>query len=137
MELKVIERIRTNNFSDEHIMQKIMDMWKNASIILSDKNENVYGLYHEYESDYKGDYTLCVAVEGRDKSSVVIPDHTKYEVFKVNTNDEQGVFNMWNEIWKKEDENQLNRAYTYDFEKYYPDGNIDIYIAVKVGFSSS
>src|SRR5699024_1704478 len=99
--------------------------------ILADKNENVYGLYHEYESDYKGDYTLCVAVEGRDKSSVAIPDDTKYEVFKVNTNDEQGIFNTWNEIWKKEDENQLNRAYTYDFEKYYPDENIDIYIAVK------
>ena len=131
MELKIIEKIRTNNFNDEHVMQKITDMWKNASNVLTDKNENVYGLYHEYESDYKGDYTLCVAVEGRDKSSVAIPDDTKYEVFKVNTNDEQGIFNTWNEIWKKEDENQLNRAYTYDFEKYYPDGNIDIYIAVK------
>ncbi|TQS76037.1 AraC family transcriptional regulator [Ornithinibacillus gellani] len=131
MELKVIGKIRTNNFNDEHVMQKITDMWKNASNVLPDKNENVYGLYHEYESDYKGDYTLCVAVEDRDKSSIAIPDDTKYEVFKVNTNDEQGIFNTWNEIWKKEDENQLNRAYTYDFEKYYPDGNIDIYIAVK------
>lgn len=131
MELKVIEKIRTNNFNDERVMQKITDMWKSASNVLTDKNENVYGLYHEYESNYKGDYTLCVAIEDKDKSSVAIPNDTKYEVFKVNTDDEQGVFNTWNEIWKKEDENQLNRAYTYDFEKYYPDGNIDIYIAVK------
>jgi len=106
-------------------------MWKKASTVLSDKDENVYGLYHEYESDYKGDYTLCVAIEGRDESSVAIPDDTKYEVFKVNTNDEQGIFNTWNEIWKKEDENELKRAYTYDFEKYYPDGSIAIYIAIK------
>ncbi len=131
MELKVIEKIRTNNFNDEHVMQKITDMWKNASNVLTNKNENIYGLYHEYESDYRGDYTLCVAVEGIDKSSVSIPEDTKYEVFKVNTNDEQSIFNTWNEIWKKEDGNQLNWAYTYDFEKYYPDGNIDIYISVK------
>lgn len=131
MELKVIEKIRTNNFNDEHVMQKITDMWKKASTVLSDKDENVYGLYHEYESDYKGDYTLCVAIEDRDESSVTIPDDTKYEVFKVNTNDEQGIFNTWNEIWKKEDENQLKRAYTYDFEKYSPGGSIAIYIAIK------
>ncbi|MBW8350540.1 effector binding domain-containing protein [Bacillus sp. IITD106] len=76
-------------------------------------------------------YTLCVAVEGKGESSIVIPDDTKYETFKVDTNDEQGIFNTWNDIWKKEDEGQLKRAYTYDFEKYYPDGNIDIFIAVK------
>jgi len=131
MKLKIIEKVRTNNFNDEHVMQKITDMWKNASTVLSNKNENVYGLYHEYESDYKGDYTLCVAVEGKDESSIAIPDDTTYEIFKVNTNDEQGIFNTWSEIWKKEDEGQLKRTYTYDFEKYDPDGNIDIYIAVK------
>lgn len=131
MELKIIEKIRTNNFNDEHVMQKITDMWKNASTVLSKKDDIVYGLYHEYDSNYKGDYTLCVAVEGKGEPSIVIPAHTKYEVFKVNTNDEQGVFNTWNEIWKKENEGQLKRAYTYDFEKYYPDENIDICIAVK------
>src|SRR5690625_905235 len=130
MELKIIEKIRTNNFTDDHVMQKITKMWKNASTVLSEKNGNVYGLYHEYESNYKGDYTLCIAVEGEDESSIVIPDNAKYELFEVNINDEQGVFNTWNEIWKKAEEGQLKRAYTYDFEKYYPDGNIDIHIAI-------
>ena len=91
--------------------------------VLSNKNDNVYGLYHEYESDYKGDYTLCVIVEGKGESSKIIPDDTNYEIFKVEANDEQGIFNTWSEIWKKEDEGQLRRAYTFD-------GNIDIYIAV-------
>lgn len=131
MELRIIEKIRTNNFNDKHVMQKITDLWKNSSPYLSNKDDNVYGLYHEYDSNYKGDYTLCVAVEGKGDSSIVIPTDTKYEIFKVNTNDDQGIFNTWNEIWKKEDEDQLNRAYTFDFEKYYPNGNIDIYIAVK------
>ena len=31
---------------------------------------------------------------------------------------------------EKRKKGQLNRSYTYDFEKYYPDGSIDIYIAV-------
>ena len=69
MELKIIEKIRTNNFNDENVMQKITDMWKKASTVLSNKNDNVYGLYHEYESDYKGDYTLCVTIEDSPLSS--------------------------------------------------------------------
>src|SRR5690625_1722447 len=130
MELKIIEKIRTNNFNNEHVMQKISDMWKKASTILAGKNVNVYGLYHEYASNYKGDYTLCVAIEGKDESSLVIPENTKYEIFKVDTSGDQGAFNTWNKIWKKEEAGQLRRAYTYDFEKYYPYGNIDIYIAI-------
>ena len=131
MELTIINKIRTNNFNDDRVMQKITDLWKGALTELSNHEGNTYGLYYEYESDYKGDYTLGVAIEGKDESTVVIPHDTKYEVFKVNTDEEQGIFNTWNEIWKKEEEGQLERAYTYDFEKYYPDGSIDIYIAVK------
>ncbi|AIF42935.1 GyrI-like domain-containing protein [Virgibacillus sp. SK37] len=131
MELKVIKEIRTNNFNDEDVMKKITDMWKAASSELSNHKGNTYGLYHEYGSDYKGDYTLCVAIEGDNESSIVIPDDAKYEVFNVNTDDKQGIFKTWNEIWKKEEEGQLKRAYTYDIEKYYPEGSIDIYIAVK------
>src|SRR5699024_7049442 len=102
MELKVIKGIRTNNFNDEDVMEKITNMWKIASSELSNHKENTYGLYHEYESDYKGDYTLCVAIEGSNESSIVISDDAKYEVFNVNTDDEQGIFITWNEIWKKE-----------------------------------
>lgn len=131
MELTIINKIRTNNFNDDRVMQKITDLWKGASTELSNHEGNTYGLYYEYESDYKGDYTLGVAIEGKNEASIVIPQDTKYEIFKVNTHEEQGIFNTWNEIWKKEEEGQLKRAYTYDFEKYYPDGNIDIYIAVK------
>lgn len=61
----------------------------------------------------------------------VIPDDTKFEIFKVDIEDEQGIFHTWNEIWNKEAEGNLKRIYTYDLEKYYPNGNIDIYIAVK------
>lgn len=131
MELTIINKIRTNNFNDELSMRKIMNMWKDASTKLSSHEGHTYGLYYDYESDYKGDYTLAVAIEGKSDSSIMMPHDIDYEIFKVDTDEEQGIFNAWEKIWKKEEDGQLNRAYTYDFEKYYTDGNIEIFIAVQ------
>ena len=47
-----------------------------------------------------------------------------------NTSDEQGIFKTWKKIWDQEDSGLLERAYTYDFEKYTPNGEIEIYIAI-------
>jgi predicted transcriptional regulator YdeE len=49
----------------------------------------------------------------------------------VDSSDEFGILNVWKEIWGREEKGILDRAYTYDFEKYYPDGQIEIYIAIK------
>jgi predicted transcriptional regulator YdeE len=97
MDLTIISTIRTNNFNDDHLMQKITDMWKGASTELSEHKGNTYGVYYEYESDYKGDYTLSVAIEGESDPSITIAEDTKYEVFKVNTDSEQGIINTWSE----------------------------------------
>lgn len=130
MKLTVLNGIRTNNFNDELVMQKIADMWKKASKDLERHENSTYGVYHEYESDYTGDYSLCVAIEGEKEPSITIPDEGKYEVFPVDVDDEQGILKTWNEIWDKEKEGGLQRAYTIDFEKYYPNGTVQIYIAV-------
>jgi len=131
MKLTIINSIRTNNFNDEHVMQKITDMWKAASTDLTEHESSIYGVYHEYETDYKGDYTLSVAIEGEAKPLITIPSDVKYKIFKVDTNEEQGIFNTWSKIWDEEKKGNLHRAYTYGFEKYYPNGNIEIYIAIK------
>jgi hypothetical protein len=60
-----------------------------------------------------------------------MPDNKKYEIFKVDMNDEQGILKAWSTIWKQEETGVLKRDYSYDFEKYYPNGEIEIYIAVK------
>ncbi|MCM3601080.1 effector binding domain-containing protein [Robertmurraya korlensis] len=60
-----------------------------------------------------------------------LPKHTKYEIFKVDRGDAQGVVNTWRKIWERENAGTLARAYSYDFEKYDPDGEIEIYIALK------
>lgn len=132
MKLTIIKSVRTNNFKDEAIMQKISEMWKEASSILSDQHEVKYGLYYDYESNYKGDYTLSAAIESGDNDSTVnIPNTTKYEIFEVDTLDDFGILNAWREIWGREEKGDLERAYSFDFEKYYPNGQIEIHIAVK------
>lgn len=132
MKLHVINSIRTNNFNDPHIIQKIKILWKESYQKLDNYRDNIYGLYDQYESNYKGDYRLSVAVEHpHQTTSITIPENEKYEVFKVNTTDDQGIINTWNKIWKLEESGVLQRKYSYDFEKYYPNGEVEIYIAVK------
>lgn len=132
MKLTIINSIRTNNFKDDLLMQKITGMWKEASPRLTNHNSTTYGVYHEYESDYKGDYSLSIAIEDNAREPLlVIPDDTKYEIFSVDTSEEQGILNAWKEIWRREDAGTLERAYSYDFEKYYPSGDLEIYIAIR------
>lgn len=130
MNLMIIKSVRTNNFKDEAIIQKITDMWKEASSVLKNQDEVTYGLYHDYESDYKGDYTLSVAKESSENvATIKIPNARNYEIFEVDTSDENGILNSWKQIWDQEEKGDLKRAYSYDFEKYYMNGQIEIHIA--------
>jgi predicted transcriptional regulator YdeE len=132
MNLTIIKSVRTNNFEDKAIMQKITEMWKEASSALLNQDEVTFGLYHEYESDYKGDYTVSVAVESSNNGKTIkIPSISKYEIFKVDSLDENGIPNTWKQIWEQEENGDLKRAYSFDFEKYNPNGQIEIHIATK------
>ncbi|KWW11426.1 MULTISPECIES: effector binding domain-containing protein [Peribacillus] len=132
MKLKVINSIRTNNFNDERLMQRITELWQKASDRLADHQGITHAVYHKYESDYKGDYSLSITVEDDDgEPSLEIPNNVKYEIFIVDTKVEHGVINTWKEIWAREDAGTLERAYSFDFEKYYPNGEIEVYIALR------
>ncbi|MFT4417024.1 GyrI-like domain-containing protein [Fredinandcohnia humi] len=132
MKLKHFNSVRTNNFNDDLLIQKISGLWQEASSRLTNPEIIIYGVYHEYESNYKGNYTLSIAVEDNNSEpSLEIPDNATYEIFKVDTTNENGVVNTWKKIWELEDQGTLKRAYTYDFEKYVPNGEIEIHIAIK------
>ncbi|MFF2481394.1 GyrI-like domain-containing protein [Paenibacillus sp. NPDC058071] len=131
MKFSVINSIRTNNFADEQCVEKINSLWAEASRQLVGQNTVLYGVYYDYESDYKGDYTLAVAVEGSEGEALVeLSEHANYEIFKVDEADELSVVRAWQNIWEREQEGTLRRAYTWDFEKYSPNGNTEIYIAI-------
>jgi predicted transcriptional regulator YdeE len=132
MLLYLVNSIRTNNFNDKQIMGKITTMWEEAYRNLEQYENSIYGVYYDYESDYKGDYSLSVAIEDNyGKSFIEIPKSEKYEIFKVDTTEEQGIIKTWRKIWEQEEAGALERAYSFDFEKYYPNGEIEIHIAIK------
>lgn len=79
---------------------------------------------------------MSIAIVGKGKKSpqmknVNIPNEINYQIFSVDNQDEQGVINTWNQIWKLEDNQKISRSYLYDYEKYYIDGKIEIYIGIK------
>ena len=120
--------IRTHN-TKENTAEKIGQLWQNNFAKLT-KNEPYYGVYLNYESDFTGYYDVAVAQENKPEgsfSTIEIEDLTLYEIFPTNC---ESVVQTWQHIWNKEKQGLLKRAYKVDFEKYYPNGKVDIYISI-------
>lgn len=86
------------------------------------KSDEVYSIYTDYETDYKGKYKTIIGqkVNSLDK----IPNGLigrefkggKYQKFIARGEMPNAVMEKWQEIWVKDKE--LNRKYTADFEVY-------------------
>ena len=121
--------IRTHN-TKENTAEKIGQLWQNNFAKLT-KNEPYYGVYLNDESDFTGYYDVAVAQENKPEgsfSTIEIEDLTWYEIFPTNC---ESVVQTWQHIWNKEKQGLLKRAYKVDFEKYYPNGKVDIYISIR------
>ncbi|MEH7349391.1 AraC family transcriptional regulator [Gottfriedia acidiceleris] len=110
MKFAIIYSIRTNNFTDDSVIQKISELWGKASIRFINQATIKYGIYHEYESNYRGDYTLSVAIKDESETYIEIQNNVKYEIFNVDLTDDHGIINTWKKIWKREEEGTLIRA---------------------------
>ena len=121
--------IRTHNIK-ENTAEKIGQLWQNNFVKLP-QNEPYYGVYLNYESDFTGYYDVAVAQESKPEgsfSTIEIEDLTWYEIFPTTC---ELVVQTWQRIWNKEKQGLLKRAYKVDFEKYYPNGKVDIYISIR------
>lgn len=132
MNLTVLSGVRTNNFNDAQVGEKIGQAWGEAMSNPEFHGKDVYGVYHNYEGNYAGDYDLSICVEGTsaEGDSLEISGDTNYQVFKVEPV-ENGVFNKWSEIWELEGLGKINRDYSLDYELHKADGTKEIHIAVK------
>ncbi|MBC1563109.1 GyrI-like domain-containing protein [Listeria booriae] len=122
-QLFIINEVRTNNFNDSQVADKIGALWEEAKQY-QQENQAFYGIYMDYESDFSGDYTVRVATDYKafvGAETIVIPQQ-QYHVFPV----ENDVFATWQEIWKL----PLDRSYVFDYEEYLPDGSIFIHIGL-------
>lgn len=98
-------------------------------------SEDIYSLYTDYESDYRGSYTAMIGVKVSSLDD--IPEGFVGREFKGGTYHKfitkelgpESVVDLWKEIWAKNDE--LNRNYTVDFEVHQTNKKIEVYIAVK------
>lgn len=133
---------RTSNF-DQDMQAKIGGLWQRffeqgVYASLPDKaSQTTIGLYHCYESDFRGAYDLTVCAQVADTARLpegveayIIPGGTYAEFVVHGGMDAVGA--CWNELWKM----NLNRAYTCDYEEYFPgenpnDTEIHIYLSVK------
>ncbi|MFF2498315.1 effector binding domain-containing protein [Peribacillus sp. NPDC058075] len=95
-EVYMIGEIRANNFTDKNLFEKIGSLWSKTNDH-NIENDMKYGIYHQYESDYRGDYTLAIATETPvSNENFVIPDQ-EYAVFKC-LQDEHSISETWKKI---------------------------------------
>ena len=122
----IVQQRLNNNIANEIIST----LWQNNFDKLPQAH-CCYGIYFNYATNYQADYDFAIASEvvlETDISVIEIEDLSCYEVFRCKVDE---IYQTWQLIWKKEQQGLLKRAYSVDFEKYHPDGLVEIYIAVK------
>lgn len=111
------------------------------AFIPNKENNTVYSLYTDYESDYTGEYTTIIGCKVSTLSD--IPEGLtgkkfqggKFTEYTVTGKMPDVIASKWNEIWQND--KQLKRRYTVDFEKYtetaqdLQNATVQIYLAVE------
>ena len=122
----IVQQRLNNNIADEIIPS----LWQNNLDKLP-QGHYCYSIYFNYATNYPADYDSALAsevVSETDIPGLEIEDLSCYEVFRCKVDE---IYQTWQLIWEKEQQGLLKRAYSVDFEKYHPDGLVEIYIAVE------
>lgn len=114
-------RVNNDNFSP------IAELW--GDVMVDKPAGDIFAVYSNYASDYKGDYDLLVGTKDWDGEKSVLIEAGDYLVFSVDNASHKGVEETWQKIWARDSE--LKRAYKTDFEWYHTSGEIDIYFNMK------
>lgn len=141
---------KTSNANELTAQAKIPQLWqdfyeKNIVDQLSKlDNQNVYGLYSDYETDVNGNYAITIGVEAS-KMNDASPEWViktipaaKYLVFTSHKGKmPEIVIQTWQEIWAWFANSEVERTYTGDFELYDErcanpqEAQVEVYIAIK------
>lgn len=130
--------VRTDNATEQAgVHSKIGSVWQEFHKQVTPSlppGTPLYGVYHEYESDLNGPYSMLA---GSDQAkdgllSVTIPAGT-YAVFSGEGQMPQLVFDLWQEVWAHFGDSpaEQKRSYTVDFECYKSPTSMEIFIAVE------
>ncbi|ECP4564596.1 AraC family transcriptional regulator [Listeria monocytogenes] len=116
------KKIRANNAN----FSPIAELW--GEVMVDKPAGDIFAVYSNYASDYKGDYDLLVGTRDWDEQQSVVIEPGEYVVFSVDNANHKGVEKVWKEVWARNSE--LKRAYKMDFEWYHTSGKIEIYISI-------
>lgn len=144
--------VRTTNEAEAGPQGKIPQLWdryfqSGLQTQLSDKDQAIYALYTDYESDASGAYTLiignrideavAVAASTEELQQAAVPA-AKYMVFRTRRGPLLEVVpQVWHEIWSYFQQSADKRTYTGDYERYdmqqFDPANtvVDVYIAIE------
>lgn len=125
----ILQETRVNNFSPNS-MDNIMELWESAYDSYEDFADYIkYAIYHNYESNYRGDYTLSLATKDIETGYEFNLKMDKY--IKYSAEDMDDLPNLWEEIWDDEENCKIDRTYKYDYERYNLDDSVDVFIGIK------
>ncbi|EGY1138935.1 AraC family transcriptional regulator [Listeria monocytogenes] len=116
------KKIRANNTN----FSPIAELW--GEVMVDKPAGDIFAVYSNYASDYKGDYDLLVGTIDWDEQQSIGIEPGEYLVFSVDNANHKGVEEVWQEIWSRDSE--LKRVYKTDFEWYHTSGKIEIYISI-------
>ncbi|MDB2405411.1 GyrI-like domain-containing protein [Arcobacteraceae bacterium] len=132
--------ITTNNKNELcEDTQKIAPLWEKydtdniyGKTFNKENNTAMYGVYSNYISDLHGDYDVTVGVEVTKPKNALIIENEKYLLFTKKGELPDVTFEAWQEIWDYFANNkEYERKYSFDFEKYSKEDEIEIYISIK------
>ncbi|MCH4168905.1 MAG: transcriptional regulator [Streptococcaceae bacterium] len=132
MKFEILETIRTNNFTDLEMSNKFIELWRNNADqvkLFFESGLTVACVYHQYLSDYQGDYCASLCKETKNKSDFDTANFS-WLSYSVDVSDELGVYHTWQKIWADEADRKINRLYNFDYEKYEASGQVSIMIAI-------
>lgn len=106
-----------------------------------DDTTQVYGVYHNYESDVNGEFdvTACIADLSDSQTESISAQTTmvsipagNYLVFSQQGEIPQAVIDAWMQVWHyfNAKDCSYTRKYDTDFEKYIGMDTVEVYIAI-------
>lgn len=127
-------KTRTNNADEmKPDTQKIGALWRRFISEVAPSFPH-YGVYHNYDSDFKGTYDLIAGIEDEPNEpfdSVTIKEG-KYLKFSAKGELHQAVMQCWEQVWAYFQDPSIDekRVYETDFEVYRSMDEVEIYVGV-------
>ncbi len=144
VEGKVIKglTVRTTNENEMDLSTgKIPKLWQtfDSTVEVDYPGGNrVYGVYYDYESDATGEFTVLAGTDQTDCNptealETIKIESGKYAVFHATGDMPHIVIETWAKVraYFSDENSELKRLYTTDFEYYVYDNEIKVYIAVE------